>query len=152
MSYIKIRNLNFSYKDDEGNPITQNNLIVSQVNGKLAVLGLAAGTYYLKEVKAPDGYNALSAPVEIEVGEGKSEDFSVYADVDGNVADTEQDVAGYTKHTFGVTKATVGNSKGVELPSTGGKGTTMLITFGSLIAIGFAVFLITHKKMSVYTD
>ena len=68
------------------------------------------------------------------------------------MADTEQDVAGYTKHTFGVTKATVGNSKGAELPTTGGRGTTMLITFGSLIAIGFAVFLITHKKMSVYTD
>jgi len=126
--------------------------VVSQDNGKIVLLGLKSGTYYLKEVKAPDGYNALSAPVKIEVGEGKSEDFSVYANTNGEVADTEQDVAGYTKHTFGVTKATVGNSKGVELPSTGGKGTTMLITFGSLIAIGFAVFLITHKKMSIYTD
>jgi len=126
--------------------------VVSQDNGKIVLLGLKSGTYYLKETKAPDGYNALSAPVKIEVGEGKSEDFSVYANASGNVADTEQDVAGYTKHTFGVTKATVGNSKGVELPSTGGKGTTMLITFGSLLAIGFAVFLITHKKMSIYTD
>ena len=126
--------------------------VVSQDNGKIVLLGLKSGTYYLKEVKAPDGYNALSAPVKIEIGEEKSEDFSVYANTSGEVADTEQDVAGYTKHTFGVTKATVGNSKGVELPSTGGKGTTMLITFGSLLAIGFAVFLITHKKMSIYTD
>ena len=136
--------------DEDGAGAT--NKVVSQVNGKIVLLGLKSGTYYLKEVKAPDGYNALSAPVTIEVGEGKSEDFSVYANASGEVADTEQDVAGYTKHTFGVTKATVGNSKGVELPSTGGKGTTMLITFGSLIAIGFAVFLITHKKMSIYTD
>jgi len=136
--------------DEDGADAT--NKVVSQLNGKIVLLGLKEGDYYLKEVKAPDGYNALSAPVKIEVGEGKSEDFSVYADVDGKVADTEQDMAGYTKHTFGVTKATVGNSKGVELPSTGGKGTTMLITFGSLIAIGFAVFLITHKKMSIYTD
>ena len=136
--------------DEDGTGAT--NKVVSQVNGKIVLLGLKDGDYYLKEVKAPDGYNALSAPVKIEVGEGKSEDFSVYANTSGEVADTEQDVAGYTKHTFGVTKATVGNSKGVELPSTGGKGTTMLITFGSLIAIGFAVFLITHKKMSIYTD
>jgi len=136
--------------DEDGTGAT--NKVVSQVNGKIVLLGLEEGDYYLKEVKAPDGYNALSAPVKIEVGEGKSEDFSVYANTSGEVADTEQDVAGYTKHTFGVTKATVGNSKGVELPSTGGKGTTMLITFGSLIAIGFAVFLITHKKMSIYTD
>lgn len=128
------------------------NRVVSRVNGKIVLLGLKSGTYYLKEVEAPDGYNALSAPVKIEVREGTTEDFSVYANEEGEVKDTEQDVAGYTKHTFGVTKATVGNSKGVELPSTGGKGTTMLITFGSLIAIGFAVFLITHKKMSIYTD
>jgi len=126
--------------------------VVSQDNGKIVLLGLKSGTYYLKEVKAPDGYNALSAPVKIEIGEGKSEDFSVFANTSGEVADTEQDMEGYSKYTFGVTKATVGNSKGVELPSTGGKGTTMLITFGALLAIGFAVFLITHKKMSIYTD
>ena len=144
-------NINGVYKHaGDGNGAT--NKVVSQVNGKIVLLGLKEGEYYLKEVKAPDGYNALSAPVMIEVGEGKSEDFSVYADASGKVADTEQDTTGYTKHTYGVTKATVGNSKGVELPSTGGKGTTMLITFGSLIAIGFAVFLITHKKMSIYTD
>ena len=138
------------YNHAEGG--TGSNRVVSRVNGKIVLLGLKSGTYYLKEVKAPDGYNALSAPVKIVVGEGTTEDFSVYAKEGGEVADTEQDVAGYTKHTFGVTKATVGNSKGVELPSTGGKGTTMLITFGSLLAIGFAVFLITHKKMSIYTD
>lgn len=129
-----------------------NNKVVSQLNGKIVLLGLKGGNYYLKEVKAPDGYNALSAPVKIEVGEGKTEDFSVFANTDGEVADTEQDMAGYTKYTFGVAKATVGNSKGVELPSTGGKGTAMLITFGSLFAICFAVLLITHKKMSIYTD
>lgn len=127
------------------------NKVVSPINGKIVLLGLKAGDYYLKEVKAPDGYNALSAPVKVEVREGKSEDFSVFAK-DGEVADTEQDMAGYTKHTYGVTKVTVGNSQGRELPSTGGKGATMLITFGSLIAICFAVFLITHKKMSIYTD
>ena len=143
--------INGVYSHDEDG-IGATNKVVSQVNGKIVLLGLEDGDYYLKEVKAPDGYNALSAPVKIEVGEGKSEDFSVYANASGEVADTEQDVAGYTKHTFGVTKATVGNSKGAELPTTGGRGTTMLITFGSLIAIGFAVFLITHKKMSIYTD
>ena len=40
----------------------------------------------------------------------------------------------------------------VVIPSTGGTGTFWLITIGTLLAIGFAVFLITHKKMSVYTD
>lgn len=46
-------------KDKDGNPIEQDNLVVSQVNGKLVILGLKEGTYYLKEVEAPAGYNAL---------------------------------------------------------------------------------------------
>ena len=136
--------------DEDGTGAT--NKVVSQVNGKIVLLGLMDGDYYLKEVKAPDGYNALSAPVKIEVGEGVSEDFSVYANDNGEVADTEQDMAGYTKHTYGVAKATVGNSKGIVLPSTGGEGTMKLITIGSLVAMAFAVLLITHKKMSVYHD
>ena len=136
--------------DEDGAEAT--NKVVSQANGKIVLLGLKAGEYYLKEVKAPDGYNALAAPVEIVVGEGLSEDFAVYADGNGNVADTEQDVAGFVKHTYGVAKATVGNSKGVELPSTGGEGTMMMITIGTMIAMAFAVLLITHKKMSIYHD
>ena len=56
------------------------------------------------------------------------------------------------KEIYTVTATTVQNSKGVELPSTGGEGTMTLITIGTLLAIGFAVFLITHKKMSIYTD
>ena len=44
------------------------------------------------------------------------------------------------------------NFSGMELPSTGGAGTMMLITIGSMVAMAFAVLLITHKKMSVYHD
>ena len=138
-------------KDEEGNTITQNNLVVSQVNGKLAVLGLAAGTYYLKEVEAPAGYNALSLPIEIKAGEGISS-FYIFADKDGNVADIQAEDGTYKEKKLDLTHTVVHNSKGVELPSTGGEGTFWLITIGTLLVIGFAVFLITHKKMSIYTD
>ena len=46
----------------------------------------------------------------------------------------------------------VNNSQGVQLPSTGGKGTMMLITFGTMVAVAFAVLMITQKKMSIYND
>ena len=130
---------------------TQDNYVVSQVNGKLAILGLEAGTYYLKEVEAPEGYNALSVPVEIKAGEGMRS-FVIYADENGNVADIQAEDGIHEEHTLDITHTVVHNSKGVELPSTGGVGTFWLITIGTLLAIGFAIFLITHKKMSIYED
>jgi LPXTG-motif cell wall-anchored protein len=138
-------------KDDKGNAITQNNLVVSQVNGKLAILGLKEGTYFLKEVEAPDGYNALTQPIMFEAG-ADIRPFSIFADSDGNVADIQEEDGIHTENRFDLTHTVVHNSKGVVLPSTGGEGTFWLITIGTLLAIGFAIFLITHKKMSVYTD
>ena len=107
------------------------NDMITPENGQIVVLGLKDGTYYLKETEAPAGYNKLSLPVEIEVG-GTA--VSTY--------DTGYQVYG----------TTVVNNRGVELPATGGEGTFWLITIGTIMVIGFAVFLITHKKMSVYTD
>ena len=129
----------------------QDNYVVSQVNGKLAVLGLEAGSYYLKEVEAPAGYNALSQAIEIKAGEG-TRAFTIFADEDGNVADIQATDGVFTEYTLDLTHTVVHNSKGVVLPSTGGEGTFWLITIGTLLAIGFAVFLITHKKMSIYVD
>ena len=131
--------------------VEQDNYVVSQVNGKLAILGLKEGTYYLKEVEAPAGYNALSTPVEIKAGEG-ARSFNIFADANGDVADIQQTDGVHTENIYDITHTVVHNSKGVELPSTGGEGTFWLITIGTLLAIGFAVFLITHKKMSVYAD
>ena len=59
---------------------------------------------------------------------------------------------GYIRHSYHIKSVKVENSQGIELPSTGGEGTMMLITIGSVIAMVFAVMLITHKKMSVYRD
>ena len=138
-------------KDAEGKPVLQNNLVVSQINGKLVILGLKEGTYYLKEVKAPSGYNALTQPIEFIAGDD-IRPFSIFADVDGNVADIQEEDGIHTENRYDLTHTVVHNSKGVVLPSTGGMGTFWLITIGTILAIGFAVFLITHKKMSVYTD
>ena len=138
-------------KDKDGNPIEQDNLVVSQVNGKLVILGLKEGTYYLKEVEAPAGYNALTQPVEFKAGE-EIRSFNIFADENGNVANIQQTDGVHHEINYDLTHTVVHNSKGVVLPSTGGTGTFWLITIGTLMAISFAVFLITHKKMSVYTD
>ena len=106
------------------------NTVETGTDGKIAIIGLKEGTYYLKETKAPDGYNVLKDIETVIVGTA-----------------TEDTMHGYTANTV-----TVLNSQGTELPSTGGMGTMMLITIGSMVAMAFAVLLITHKKMSIYHD
>ena len=130
---------------------TQSYVVESQKNGKLVVLGLAKGTYYVIEKDPPAGYNAIHGHIEMKVGEG-SRSFVIFADKNGNVADIQQNDGNHTEYSYDVTYTPVHNSKGAQLPSTGGTGTFWLITLGTLMAIGFAVFMITHKKMSVYTD
>ena len=127
------------------------NLVVSQENGKLVILGLKEGSYYLKEVEAPAGYNALTQPVEFKVGQD-TRPFTIFADENGNVANIQQEDGVFSEISYSLTHTVVHNSKGVVLPSTGGMGTFWLITIGTLLAIGFAVFMITNKKMSVYND
>ena len=129
----------------------QKNVVTSEINGKLVILGLEAGDYYLKETVAPDGYNKLATTTMVTVGQTNST-FFVIADAAGNVYDAQNATDEQVKHTYLATIANVENSKGVELPSTGGEGTMMLITIGTMIAMAFAVLLITHKKMSVYHD
>ena len=129
----------------------QKNVVTSEINGKLVILGLEAGNYYLKEIVAPDGYNKLATTTVVTVGQTNNS-FFVIADANGNVVDAQTAIGEQVRHTYTATSAIVENSKGVELPSTGGEGTFWLITIGTLMAIGFAVFLITNKKMSVYTD
>ena len=130
---------------------TQKNVVTSEINGKLVILGLEAGNYYLKETVAPNGYNKLATTNVVTVGQTNNS-FFVIADANGNVVDAQTATGEQERHTYTATSTIVENSKGVELPSTGGEGTFWLITIGTLMAIGFAVFLITHKKMSIYTD
>ena len=131
------------------NGAAQKNEVTTQSNGKLVVLGLEKGTYYLREKTAPSGYNKLATPVEIKI-DGTTEAYTFKTDDNGNVVadDSATKEHIYTK----VESQPVTNNKGVELPSTGGEGTAMLITIGSIIAMAFAILLITHKKMSVYQD
>ena len=124
------------------------NLVVTPADGKVVIKGLPAGTYYLKETVAPDGYNLLTNPVEVTI---------VADEYDKNGAVTTSKatdfVAGGT--TYKVNNAAeykIENFAGVELPSTGGEGTMMMITIGTMVAMAFAVLMITQKKMSIYQD
>ena len=123
------------------------NAVVTPEGGAVVIKGLEEGTYYLKETAAPDGYNLLTDPVEITV-------VADEVDADGNVTKPNGSELKVGEDTLYVNHAAVdvANFTGVELPSTGGKGTMLMITFGSVVAMAFAMLLITQKKMSIYRD
>lgn len=113
--------------------------IVSDDDGKVLVKGLKAGTYYLKETKAPDGYNKLLSDIKIVItakyndATGELESYSVIYTYNGN----STTVTNNDKATS--PEVPVENKTGAQLPSTGSKGALMvtlagIVLFGALTA------------------
>lgn len=89
--------------------------------------GLKAGTYYLHEIEAPEGYNKLTAPVKVTITETKGKDGKVTG-VTYKVGETDQSTNDTVK---------VVNKTGSMLPSTGGMGTIGLTALGvGIVALG----------------
>lgn len=112
----------------DGSPLR---VLTTDENGMIKVRGLDSGTYYLREIKAPDGYNKLTEDIEIVIT--------------GATEDEETNELSY--ETF---VAKINNNSGTELPSTGARGTVLFISIGSVLAVVAVVFMVTRKKMSVY--
>lgn len=98
--------------------------------GKPEIRGLAKGTaYYVEEIDAPEGYNALT--------ERKSITLS---------ADNMATITTGTPDKYVSGGLEVENQQGTELPSTGGIGTTIFYILGAGLVIGAVVMLVARKK------
>lgn len=130
------------------NPESATNTVISPADGQVVIQGLAEGTYYLKETTAPAGYNKLDDPVVVTIAADPVDPIT------GEVTQKNGDeiTVGGTKYYVNNAEVNIENLSGVELPSTGGKGTMMMITIGTMVAMAFAVLMITQKKMSIYQD
>lgn len=102
------------YYYDKESTVTELNVNTA---GHLEVRGLNAGTYYLEETKAPNGFNKLSKVEKIVVAE--NEDAQSHEIV---------------------------NNKGFKLPLTGGMGTVIFTITGVAFIVLGAVLLITINK------
>lgn len=113
---------------------TKASVFVTPENGKFSIIGLDADTYYLEEIEAPAGYNTLKDPIKIVIS----------AEIDQNNVGTP--TVTYNETSTGLVK--IENKTGLELPATGGIGTTIFYILGGLLVLGAAILLITRKRMT----
>ncbi|MCI8660189.1 MAG: isopeptide-forming domain-containing fimbrial protein [Lachnospiraceae bacterium] len=120
-------------------------------NGILTFDGLSAGNYEITEIKAPNGYNILKAPINVKITWNAPEEGSTECSWSGKYWDSEiwePEVDNLELNLDGVLPFDVVNLTGTQLPSTGGMGTTIFYVLGSILLIGAGVLLVTKKKMS----
>lgn len=131
----------------EGTKLTSGN------DGKFVIAGLDAGSYYLRETKAPAGYNLLGNDIGITITAtlDKSENspsltalkISVQNGPDATATERNGDV------TTGIVSTVVENVAGAQLPLTGGIGTTVFYIAGSVLVLTAAVLSVTRKRRKI---
>ena len=152
---IKLDGVKFTLTDESGNAIKvekkspntfytpggDSNEVTTDDNGKIYIKGLKPGTYKLKETKTKEGYVLLKAPVVIEIKDdnatGEAKAFVGTKEVT-MTADSGSDTA--------KVPLTVVNSKGFDLPATGGRGIALFTIAGIAIVVAAGSLLFMRKR------
>ena len=149
--------------------------VQSDAMGRITILGLDVGKYKLQEVSAPAGYIKLQDTVDVEITADISEDIDVTeeAEEDGTTCTVTYKTNRLNKYSVKIGGSTTSytmvndqvetskvernatssdkeleNTKGVELPSTGGMGTTIFYIIGAILVVGAGIVLVTRRRMS----
>jgi fimbrial isopeptide formation D2 family protein/LPXTG-motif cell wall-anchored protein len=118
--------------------------------------GLDDGEYRLSETTTPAGYNTIE-PIIFKITASHDETADdpklqtlTGTDVRPDLSDTDK--AHFTSTTTGdddgAIKTDIVNKKGSILPSTGGRGTTMIYIIGAALVVTAGVVLVMRKKMN----
>lgn len=139
ITFIKVSDGTYriATEDDIGTPSDPGDVaetLVVDSNGVLNLQGLDLGTYYLKEVKAPGGYNLLQNAVEIKLTD---------ADKNGKLDNGTDNV---------LTGIKVVNSKGFNLPVTGGIGTVLFTVVGVVLMASGVLLVLVYRKKRQHSD
>lgn len=141
--------------------------MVSDENGGIIINGVDAGTYYLKETKAPTGYRKLLDAIVLTVDSTFTEERNLYVKGEGATDKTlkaliasahiknfldgvysEDDVTLDTDVETGAINIKVINTVGTKLPATGSTATLIMLVVGA----GLVLFYIFTKKKEEQED
>lgn len=123
---------------------TTSNIVTTDEKGKIYIRGLKPGTYKLTEKKTNAGYVLLKAPVVIEIKDDNATGDAT-ATVGGKTVTMQADQINKTSATAEV-PLTVVNSKGFNLPATGGRGIALFTIAGIAIVAAAGSLLFMRKR------
>lgn len=115
----------------------------TNATSNVAVEGLDEGTYFLKEITTPDGFNGLTSDVEVKITSSCNK-------LDDATYTVEYKMANANAEDFTINDKKVvpiENKRGTTLPGTGGIGTTIFYVIGGGLMAAAAILLITKKRM-----
>ena len=102
---------------------------------------LPAGDYLIEEIEAPAGYNRMSALIKMSIdGNGVSL---------GHVGTVGTPPYNAPSESEGVWTITLINTAGVELPASGGPGTTWIYLLGTMLLLGCGITLVVRRRMTM---
>ncbi len=118
--------------------------------------GLDDGEYRLRETTTPAGYNTIDPIIfTITASHEETDDdpnLLTLTGTDVRIDLSDTDKAQFTSTIIGdddgAIKTDIVNKKGSTLPSTGGRGTTMIYIIGTALVVMAGVVLVMRKKMN----
>ena len=138
---VKMKKTNSGYVVTDG----QSEDIVSNENGEFEIYGLDQGTYYLKETKAPAGYQLLQKPIELTISPKFVENRNNYRSNGDGLLKLEASSFN-TPLNVSQSDAIIGlkviNKTGTKLPVTGSFGTVLCVVTGA----GIMVYVCKKKR------
>lgn len=120
--------------------------VTTDNNGEIHIRGLKPGTYKLTETKTKDGYVLLKDPVEIVITPSTKADEVAKGVVSAFVGTKEVTMNADNGSDTAIVPLTVVNSKGFNLPATGGRGIALFTIAGIAIVAAAGSLLFMRKR------
>ena len=153
-----LKGVEFTLKDNTGKAVDvkkndsntfytpggSSNTVTTDDQGKIYIRGLKPGTYKLTETKTNAGYVLLKDPVVIVIKDDNATGDAT-ADVGSKPVTMQNDQKNSTSATAEV-PLTVVNSKGFDLPVTGGRGIALFTIAGIAIVAAAGSLLFMRKR------